>query len=314
MAKARHFLRIQWWVIILLAALAVAPAWAGGWAVVTLEELPAQVQAGEPFAVQFSVRQHGQSLLPGLLSTITAVRADTGERVQAQAVESKQPGFYEASLTLPAAGQWRWAIDVFNDTHTMPPLTVMAGAGSAPATSPAAVANPLPWGVGAPARVGAAALLAAGGLTLVWRRQRRRVWLVGAAAALLVCLGAFAWQWSPPTALLAEGEVQTVSAPQPAAAGEGIAAVDPQQMGEALFVAKGCIQCHQNSDVTIPMNANDNSDFVFAPDLTSYQGSPDYLRLWLTDPASVKPETQMPNLGLSEAEIEALIVFVTASQ
>ncbi len=310
MAKARRFLGIQWSVIILLAALAYAPAWAGGWAVVTLAELPGQVTAGQPFVVEFSVRQHGQTLLPGLSPTITAVRPDMGERVQAQAAESKQRGFYEASVTLPAAGSWDWTIDAFGETHTMPPLTVMVGAGltPAPATSSAAAANPLPWGVGV------TALLAAGSLALIWRRQRRRVWLVGAAAALLVCLGTFAWQWSPPTALLAEGEVQTDPAPEHAAAGESVAAIAPQQMGEALFVAKGCIQCHRNSNVTMSMNPDDMRDFIFAPDLTNYQGSPEYLRLWLAGPASVKPKTQMPDLGLSEAEIETLIAFVTAPE
>lgn len=301
MSKIRQFLRIQWLVIILLTALAYAPAWAGGWAVVTLEELPAQVIAGQPFTVQFSVRQHGQSLLPGLSPTVTAERADTGERVKAPATETRQPGFYQASITLPASGQWHWEIDAFAAAHTMPPLTVTASPAaitpSAAATAPMQDATALSW------VVGIAALIAASGLALVWRRQQRRIWLVGAAAALLLCLGAFAWQWSPPSALLAQAETKI-----PLGAEEISAAIAPEQMGEALFVAKGCIQCHRNDNVAMAANNND-----FGPNLTNYQGAPDYLRLWLKDPASVKPQTQMPDLGLSEAEIETLIAFVTAS-
>lgn len=305
MAKVRQFLKIQWLVIILLTALAYTPAWAGGWAVVTLEELPAQVTAGQPFTVQFSVRQHGQSLLPGLSPTVTAERADTGERVKAPATETGQPGFYQASITLPASGQWHWEIDAFAAAHTMPPLTVTAGPAaitpSAAATAPMQDATALSW------VVGIAALIAASGLALVWRRQRRRIWLVGAAAALLLCLGAFAWQWSPPSALLAEAEAKT-----PPGAAEISAAIAPEQMGEALFVAKGCIQCHRNGNVTMTTyNIDNNIDF--GPDLTNYNASPEFLRIWLANPASVKPKTEMPNLGLSEAEIETLIAFVTAS-
>ncbi|MCB8987483.1 MAG: hypothetical protein H6661_07005 [Ardenticatenaceae bacterium] len=55
--------------------------------------------------------------------------------------------------------------------------------------------------------------------------------------------------------------------------------------------------------------------FSIGPDLSRRcKGSPDYLRLWLHDPASVKPETVMPNLGLSSDEIETLIQFLTAPE
>lgn len=270
-----------------LAVLTLEPARAGGWAVVTLEELPAQVVAGQPFTVQFAVRQHGQRLLPGLSPTITAMRAATGARVTVQAAETYPKGIYVASMTLPAAGQWRWTIDAFTETYTMPPLTVTAAAATAAGLTTAAAS--LSW------VVGVAGLAAAAGLAAVWRWQRRRVWLVGTAVALLVCLGAFAWQWSSPPALLAEGESS--------------AAIAPEQMGEALFVAKGCIQCHQNGNVTMTAN-----NFAFGPNLTYYNGSPEYLRLWLADPSSVKPETQMPDLGLSQADIETLVTFVTTQK
>jgi cytochrome c1 len=34
------------------------------------------------------------------------------------------------------------------------------------------------------------------------------------------------------------------------------------------------------------------------------------VRVWLKDPPALKPDTQMPNLGLSSEEIEALIAFL----
>ncbi len=46
------------------------------------------------------------------------------------------------------------------------------------------------------------------------------------------------------------------------------------------------------------------------PDLTHLTASPDYLRLWLKDPLAAKSTAQMPNLELSNAEIDMLIAFI----
>ena len=51
------------------------------------------------------------------------------------------------------------------------------------------------------------------------------------------------------------------------------------------------------------------------PNLTNYaKASPEFLRTWLKDPASLKPKTEMPNLKLSEAEIESLVAFLTTKK
>jgi cytochrome c1 len=46
--------------------------------------------------------------------------------------------------------------------------------------------------------------------------------------------------------------------------------------------------------------------------LSNFSASPEALRLRLKDPASVKSDTWMPNLNLSDAEIEALIAFINS--
>jgi hypothetical protein len=46
------------------------------------------------------------------------------------------------------------------------------------------------------------------------------------------------------------------------------------------------------------------------PDAVSER--PDFLRSWLKDPRAVRPNTQMPDLGLKQAEIEALIAFLNS--
>lgn len=83
--------------------------------------------------------------------------------------------------------------------------------------------------------------------------------------------------------------------------------------GKALFSAKGCAQCHHHSAVA------GSGKFAGAygatvPDLTTYRRDKEFLRRWLKDPSAVKPGTEMPTLGLSDAEIEALITFLSTSQ
>jgi cytochrome c2 len=79
--------------------------------------------------------------------------------------------------------------------------------------------------------------------------------------------------------------------------------------GKALFLAKGCVSCHHHAAVAGSGTLSEGN-----PDLTTARWSADYLRTWLKDPAAVKPNTYMPNLGLKRDEIEALIVFLSAGK
>ena len=79
------------------------------------------------------------------------------------------------------------------------------------------------------------------------------------------------------------------------------------EMGAALFVAKGCIQCHQHDGIALSKPLVE-----FGPDLTDYDGSAAFLHSWLADPAAVKAVAQMPDLELSAAEIDQLSAFLTA--
>ena len=47
-----------------------------------------------------------------------------------------------------------------------------------------------------------------------------------------------------------------------------------------------------------------------APNLSNYQGTAEFLRTWLKDPRAIRTDAEMPNLGLKETEIEALITFL----
>ncbi len=280
-------------VILLLLVLAafsgglfIDAAHAGGWAVATLEELPSHVVAGRPLDIRFAVRQHGHSLMPGLSPLVTAVHSGTRNEVTVEATETRSTGIYQASIALPEPGEWTWSIDAFSFEFVMPPLTVMAGT-TVVSTAP----EPAPsW----PIAVGGAALVAAVAMVALQTRQRRRIWLMGCVTALVLALAAFAWQLQQPKVIVAEAEPETITA-----------AIRPEQIGEALFVAKGCIFCHQNDNATMATNP-----FEVGPRLTDYRASAEFLRMWLADPAGVRPRTTMPNLELSDAEIELLIPFI----
>jgi len=268
------------WIVVCSLALALLLTGivrAGGWAVLTLTEMPGVITAGDPFTVRFAVRQHGQTLVPGLTPVVTAVHPATGQSLEFLGQETSEPGFYEVTLTLPEVGDWNWEIESFG-VHPLPPVTAQA---SAPPRLPAN------------ASLGLLALSTAAGLgtavaLIAWTRQRtyRRLGVVG-GLLVLGTLSLVVWLWASSPVIAQTG---------PAGASSS---------GEALFVAKGCYTCHQNSRVT-----QTTSSVAIGPDLSHYSGSADFLRRWLHDPASIRPETRMPNLQLSEAEIESLIQFL----
>jgi len=94
----------------------------------------------------------------------------------------------------------------------------------------------------------------------------------------------------------------------------------PAEMGQALFQAKGCTSCHRHDGVGVARVAAGGAAGapalagLGAPDLTHYQPEPDFVRRWLRDPRAVRPGTAMPNLRLSDADIEALLAFLQTNQ
>lgn len=87
--------------------LSTTVAFAGGWAVITVEDLPDQIVAGKPFNLTFTVRQHGRTLVQGLTPRVEA-KAGTQE-LTAFATPARAVGEYEASLELQP-GEWTLTI------------------------------------------------------------------------------------------------------------------------------------------------------------------------------------------------------------
>jgi cytochrome c551/c552 len=192
---------------------------AGGWAVVTVDDLPARVEAGKPVTLAFTVRQHGMTALSGLKPSIVA--ASGSSRVETNATAAQNIGQYSAAITLPSAGAWTLTINSgFIDSRlTLLPLTVVPP---------------------------------------------------GAAAPVLL----------------------------------------PVAQGRQLFVAKGCVTCHQNEPST------SNVSLSVGPVLIPHKYQDDFLSRILTDPAATLRRASdfvaMPNLNLKPSEVSALVAFINS--
>ncbi|HXJ30873.1 MAG TPA: cytochrome c [Gemmatimonadales bacterium] len=119
-------------VLPLSATLLVAASW-GGWAVITVDDLPDAVVAGKPVTLTFTVRQHGHTLLENLRPSIDA-RAG-GSHTRADAVPAGGKGRYSSTLTLPDTGQWHLTINSgFGSSHVdLEPIAVIGAGQSSPA-------------------------------------------------------------------------------------------------------------------------------------------------------------------------------------
>lgn len=77
---------------------------AGGWAVITVEELPNEITVGRPVTLTYSVRQHGRTLLSGLNGSLEAVSA--GQTIRETASAGIDVGQYNVTFTPTHPGTW----------------------------------------------------------------------------------------------------------------------------------------------------------------------------------------------------------------
>jgi mono/diheme cytochrome c family protein len=89
------------------------------------------------------------------------------------------------------------------------------------------------------------------------------------------------------------------------------AALAPTERGRDLFVARGCVSCHMKRD---DKELGNRADVRLAPDLTGRGFEREWLAAKLADPARNRVRfsewVEMPNLGLNEREITALVSYL----
>ena len=91
--------------LILFSSLIAIPTTStlGGWAVVTVENPPERLVVGAPYALEYTVRQHGKELLNDLEGRIEARSGGNVVRAEARRIAN---GRYTATVTVPTAGAW----------------------------------------------------------------------------------------------------------------------------------------------------------------------------------------------------------------
>lgn len=135
----------------LTAVLALAlssPAFAGGWAVTTLDSIPDRFDAGQTYSIGYTIRQHGVTPITVDRTEIRITHGDSGKSLAFPGAPEGPVGHYVAKLTIPAAGSWTW--EVTQGPFAAQPLGTLTVPISGPAAAPPAAAT-----VQAPASQGA---------------------------------------------------------------------------------------------------------------------------------------------------------------
>jgi len=106
----------------------------GGWAVVTVKDLPEYFVSGQQYTIEFQVRQHGRTMLSGLRPELVIAPLAAREIV-IPAVARSAAGTYAVTFTAPAAGDVRLTIrsGFGNNELRLYPQTVVAAGASGPA-------------------------------------------------------------------------------------------------------------------------------------------------------------------------------------
>jgi hypothetical protein len=84
-----------------------APAWAGNWAVTTLDPLPDRIEPGRAYTVGFWVLQHGSHPYSGDLDPVGLKLVERGGQVVTYPGRPlPEPAHYAAAVLIPRAGTW----------------------------------------------------------------------------------------------------------------------------------------------------------------------------------------------------------------
>lgn len=104
----------------------------GGWASVTLDDVPDYLVAGQPVTINYTVRQHGKDLLSGLTASIDARSGDLSATAPVSA--GAKAGSYTATLTLNRPGDWTIVINTgfWPKQVTLLPIKVIAAGAQVP--------------------------------------------------------------------------------------------------------------------------------------------------------------------------------------
>ena len=135
-----------------LLALAAPVAWAGGWAVTTMDPLPSEgFEAGQTYRLGWTIRQHGDKPFAGATTEIRIVGSG-GERHVFRGLPEGPTGHYAADVRFPTAGEWSW--EVTQEPFASQRLGTVQVREAAPTFAPQAAAQPAAASPPAPEHLG----------------------------------------------------------------------------------------------------------------------------------------------------------------
>ena len=120
--------------------------------------------------------------------------------------------------------------------------------------------------------------------------------------------------------LALEGEIQASAATPTATAAAAASPDEPTdalaEKGGLLFVERGCVACHVVSSISEAVGTSgpaldgfgDPSKWPLIAGVLA--NTPDNAKRWILDPASFKPDTAMLDIGLSDADADAIVAFL----
>jgi mono/diheme cytochrome c family protein len=118
------------------AAIVTVAFTTGGWATVTVEDLPDSLVAGEAVDLAFTIRQHGEEPMSDRRPVVEWSQGASRERVQAR--RDGAAGRYVAQVLVRQPGEWSVTIDSdFHESRVtlLPMLATGAGSHAPPAPS-----------------------------------------------------------------------------------------------------------------------------------------------------------------------------------
>lgn len=98
---------------LILVGLVVSSSMAGGWAVITLDNLPESPRVGEKLSIGFMVLQHGVTPTNEVEPYLQANNANTGDSIKLSATQEGPEGHFTIAVTFPSEGTWDWEIVPF---------------------------------------------------------------------------------------------------------------------------------------------------------------------------------------------------------
>ena len=117
--------------VLLVAAVAVPAASAGGWATVGLSSLPPSgLEANQGWPVDITVLQHGKTPLTGVTPVVTVRDAGGTAVAEFTGTPTGKPGVYHAVVRFPGEGTYSYEVDdgfaTYGgaQTHTFKPVEI----------------------------------------------------------------------------------------------------------------------------------------------------------------------------------------------